>query len=84
MTRPGRTRYQPIADHLATVAEAEIPLTLEEIAAMIGAPLPVSAFVSPDFWTAAKSAHVHAWERIGWRARLDIRNRRVLFTRVEG
>lgn len=62
MTFPGRTRYQPVADHLAAITERQIILALEEIEALIDHPLPVSAFVSPDFWTAAKVLRSHLSE----------------------
>ncbi len=80
--RKGRTHFQPLADHLAACAEAEVVLTFAEIEAIIGGPLSVTAQVSPAWWSATEHAHTRTWHALGWRSRLEQRERRVRFTRV--
>ncbi len=85
LATPHSTRYQPLVDHLAAQDEREVVLTMPEIEAILGVPLAISAHVETYYWTGRTLAHVRAWERRGWRARLDRRNRRVRFIRdVEG
>lgn len=84
MPIPGRTRYQPLVDHLAAATGREIVLTLAEVEAIIGVPLSVSASCHPGVWRDTKLVQVRTWERMGWGARLDIRNRCIRFMRAEG
>lgn len=79
------SRYRALADHLAMRPEREIARTFAEIEAILGMPLPPTAFTG-HFWSSdAGVAHVRLWRALGWRARLDRRNRCVRFIRdVEG
>ncbi len=80
--KPGH--YQPLADYLAASDAMEIVLTLREIQAIIGAPLPSPAYGTRQYWagsTGEKYGHTHAWQTRGWRARLEARHLRVRFTR---
>ncbi len=79
--RTRRSRYQPLVDHLAALTERETMLTDAEIEAILGAPLPTSAYTGTVYWTDARFAHVQRWRALGWRARRDRRNRRVHFVR---
>ncbi len=89
--RAGRRRvsdYRPLAAYLAASDAAEMVLTLREIQAIIGAPLPTPAYGTRQYWagsTGGKHGHTHAWQELGWRARLEARHLRVRFSRdVEG
>ena len=82
MMRKGTTRFQPIADHLPVHAEAEVVLTFTEIEAITGRPLSVTAQVSTAWWSDTELAHTRKWRALGWRSRLEQRERRVRFTRV--
>jgi hypothetical protein len=63
---PGK--YQPLADYFAALAPetAYVTLTLPEIEAIVGAPLPGSA-VTAAFWTNSRSGpHAGVWLDVGW------------------
>jgi len=79
--RTRRSRYQPLVDHLAALTEREIMLTDAEIEAILGAPLPTSAYVGSVYWTDPRLVHVQQWRTLGWRARRDRRNHCVHFAR---
>jgi len=75
------SRYRALADHLAMRPEREITRTFAEIEAILGAPLSVTAQVSPSWWSGTVPPHTRTWRSLGWRARLEQRDRRVRFTR---
>ncbi len=79
--RPHPSKYQLIADYLAANGGADVVLTFAELEAIIGGPLSVTAQVSPAWWSATELAHTRKWHALGWRSRLEQRNRRVIFTR---
>ncbi len=75
------SRFQPLADHLAKQGDDEVVLDFARIEAIIGHPLSVSMQTGPELWTVPTKAAVRCWRSVGWRARLDIKGRRVVFTR---
>ncbi len=76
------TKYQPLVDYLVERRDAnEIVLGLEEIAAIVGAPLSETMHVDSGMWNGVRLVYVRAWEGAGWTATLDRRNRCVHFTR---
>ncbi len=75
--------YQPLATYLAASATGEVMLTFAEIEAILGASLSVTAQVSPSWWSGTVPPHTRTWRALGWRARLEQHNRRVIFTRDE-
>jgi hypothetical protein len=77
----GRTRYQALVDFLAACEEAEIALTFPQIEDILGRSLQTTAYVSTNQWASPKSVYVQHWRALGWRARLDRRNRCVVFIR---
>jgi len=79
-----RTAYQPLLDDLAASDDREVVLTLDQIEAILDAALPDTAYTHGGYWTEEGSAHVRRWRAMGWRARLDRRNRCVHFTREQG
>jgi hypothetical protein len=76
-----RTRYQPLVDYLAASSETEIVLTFEQIEGIVGIPLTDVARVNTYFWVWPQFLYVQRWRALGWRARLDKANRRVIFSR---
>jgi hypothetical protein len=76
-----RTRYQPLVDYLAACREREIALTFARIEEILGIPLTDAACVNTYFWVRPQFLYVQRWRALGWRARLDKSNRRVIFTR---
>jgi len=69
-TRYGQSKYQPLADYLATLTVDEVMLTFAEIEAILGTALPPSARAAP-FWANLidswhRSVQAQAWRRAGW------------------
>jgi hypothetical protein len=77
-----RSRYRPLADHLAASTETDLTLTFAEIEAIIGGPLPVTAMVAPSWWSNTTTDYTGLWRALGWRAHLEQRSHRVHFVRV--
>jgi hypothetical protein len=83
MTRSSPLKYQPLTEYLAALAADEVTLTLAEVAAIIGAALPVSARQS-TFWTTATYRR-WSWTHAGWwveRTRLKEEPPTATFVRV--
>jgi hypothetical protein len=61
-----------------------VTLPFAEVEAILGQPLPVTARITPDWWTyeAHRSPHVPLWRALGWEATLDRRGRTVTFLRT--
>jgi hypothetical protein len=77
-----RRAYRPLTDYLAAQSTSSVVLTLDEIAALMGPQgLPDVAYTNEDTWRSERRAYVQRWRALGWRARLDKANRRVIFTR---
>ncbi len=66
------SKYAPLARYLAACTDERVPLTLAEIEAIIGAPLPAGAR-RRDWWTSRPShtALRPAIQAAGWRIVLD-------------
>ncbi|MGD9891720.1 MAG: hypothetical protein AB7R89_33525 [Dehalococcoidia bacterium] len=63
----GPRKYDPLAAYLAQVTDDQVTLTLAEIEAILGTPLPATA-TSSDFWrNYARAWPAHAWRDVGWR-----------------
>jgi hypothetical protein len=64
------SRYQPLADYLAAQPGTAVVLTLTEVEALLGAPLPAAA-QEPAWWADAPEAEqARAWLGVGWRVRM--------------
>ncbi len=83
MAIPDRTMYQPLIDFLATQSDRDVTLTFDQIEAIIGRPLSVSAMNTPSVWHGARYPQVRRWRAMGWRARYDRQNQCVHFTREQ-
>jgi hypothetical protein len=83
-------KYDPLRRYLAELPpEVEtVTLSVAEIAAIVGAPLPATARTS-RFWQNARqtwviSSQARAWQGAGWRvAGFDYRAEAVTFVRVD-
>jgi hypothetical protein len=82
MPATGHTKFQPLIDYLAVYDGTEIALTYVEIEKKIGGTLSDTAHADSSTWASAHFIHVQKWRALGWRARLDRRKRRVVFTRI--
>ena len=70
------SRYQPLADHLAAQPVAAVVLSLTEIAALLGEPLPPAAQESAWWANAPEAEQARAWLGVGWRVRMMERHTR--------
>jgi len=77
-------RFQPLIDHLAGRAEPEVTLTFQEIAKILGQPLPEAAILRAAWWTNKALIPVRLWQAQGWHAHADRDQLRVRFTRDVG
>jgi hypothetical protein len=61
--------YGPLVASLVALPPetASVTLTLAEVEAIIGAPLPPSARTRAWWWHAAHARQPRAWHRVGWR-----------------
>jgi hypothetical protein len=76
--------YQPLRDFLAAKGDRSISLTFTEIEDLIGRPLPPSASgtASRQWWSNAPShTHARAWLSLGRKAKLNLREQMVTFSR---
>jgi hypothetical protein len=76
-------KYEPLNRYLEQrpAGQTSVRLTLAEIATLIGAPLPKSARLLPDYWSRHTMARIN-WRQCGFAARLDRVDRAVDFTRL--
>ena len=81
-----RATYEPLRRYLATRAGDAVVLTLEEIADLVGAPLPPEA-QEPSWWTnVGEAPQAQAWLGAGWRVRMMARRGRawaIIFERAD-
>jgi hypothetical protein len=80
-------KYQPLKEFLAKRSWAEVPMSFDEIEAVIGAPLPPKAQKHRAWWSNSASNNVmtRAWLDAGYRSeRVDMTSRRLVFRRAAG
>lgn len=78
------SKYEPLADHLSSVASERVTLRFAAIERIIGKPLPPSARSHNAWWANNPTGHSHckAWHDAGWRTeRLDLSGETVDFVR---
>ena len=61
------SKYAPLGDHLRKQTLGEIVLTISEIEALIGGPLPASA-ERPQWWANRTNPRTNHVQREAWRA----------------
>ena len=69
MPRRSVSRYDPLGAYLAGLPPevAEVTLTLAEVATIVGAPLPRTAWAGIWWKGAATGTQARAWRAAGWR-----------------
>jgi hypothetical protein len=77
------SEFTPLIAYLAASDQDALTLPLPEIEALVGRPLSVTAHTSPSWWTQVSGRHVRDWRAIGWRARLRVKEREVVFRRLD-
>ena len=76
--------YQPLTDYLRSQTNSETTLSYHDIERILGRKLPPTAHGDHiRQWWANTMTHsqARAWLEVGWRARVDVANKRVFFTR---
>jgi DNA-binding transcriptional regulator YiaG len=78
------SKYYPLYQRLSQSTQDEIILTLAEIEAVLGAPLPESAHRRRDWWGNRRSAPPGAaWREADYRViRVDIQGKQVVFRKT--
>lgn len=80
------TKYHPLFEHLLYSGHGQVTMSFAEIAAVLGAPLPPSAFTREEWWSNSPNGHsqARAWMRAGYStSRIDLAAQSVKFT-LEG
>lgn len=79
------SRYQALADFLASKKTDEWNATFSDIEARLGFSLPKSAYTYPAWWAnqvGSGHSQTRGWRSVGWRTTaLDLERRRVRFER---
>jgi hypothetical protein len=78
------SKYEPLQQFLLERSEGQIPLSFEEIEAILGFELPDSARRYAPWWSNVGGTHVQAsaWLAAGWRtSNVDVPGGRVVFVR---
>ena len=67
MPMPKGSRYQRLADYLTAQPDDEVRLSFAQIEAIVGAPLPPSAYMR-SWWSSKGAKHLAAqpWRAVGW------------------
>ena len=78
------SKYAPLAAHLKESECDSVAMSFEEVEAVIGAPLPPSAYDESLPWWSNDKTHIQAssWMNAGWRkSDVDVRQETVVFCR---
>ena len=81
-----KSKYQPLEDHLRLTGARNIPMTFEEIEAVLGTDLPASARKYRPWWSnnPSNSSITHAWLSAGYRTtQVELGHERLVFVREE-
>ena len=80
------SKYHPLFEHLLFLGHGQVTMSFADISAVVGAPLPPSAFAREEWWSNSPNGHsqARAWMRAGYNtSRVDLAARKVTFT-LEG
>ena len=78
-------KYDPLTAYLKQQFAAEVPLSFDELAQIIGSPLPASAYTHRSWWANESVGHVHAtaWLEAGFAAvQVNLAGRTLIFRRI--
>ena len=78
---PVTGKYAPLAKHLSRVSGSKCTMTFAEIEALLGQPLPPSAYRHAFWWRDGYHPHTAAWNDAGWRIDRVVLGDRVQFRR---
>ena len=76
-------KYTPIGDYLEDVDEETVELSFEKIEEILGEPLPDSAKKYQAWWSGEDHSQTGAWISIGYTAKPDLENKKVMFRKVD-
>ena len=79
------SKYAPLESHLRDSGREHVPMTFEEIARVIGVPLPASALKHRALWSnnPANWVMTKAWLAAGYEtSKVDMANRRLVFRKT--
>lgn len=79
-----RDQYERLERHLRVDGHGRIEMTFSEVSAVIGAPLPRSAFDHPAWWGSDPKHTQAVWLDAGYLARPNLTAQRVVFTKTDG
>lgn len=77
-------KYEPLSEYLATLTGDEVSFSFTEIEAILGAPLPPTAWQRSMWWAnSLRPDHPQsrAWLASGWTVSADVNNSAVIFFR---
>ena len=77
------SKYKALSEFLYEKWEKRIVLTYSQLETLLGFPLPASAHTLPQSYWANTEYHSYAksWLRLGYKARVDAENKKVIFER---
>ena len=78
-------KYDPLHSYLLRQMGGRVPMTFQQIEAIIGSPLPASARKHRPWWANDATGHAHAsaWLRAGYRTeQVDMEGEKLIFARV--
>jgi hypothetical protein len=81
------SKYDPLRKHLAGAAATDWRAAFSEVEAVLGFPLPRSAYAYPAWWSNDATGHSHslAWLDAGWKTKdIDLQNQQVTFVKQQG
>lgn len=79
------SKYRPLTEFLKQKSVETVRLRFDEIARVIGQPLPRSAYQHREWWSNNPTGHSHAraWVDAGWRSeQVDMEDQTLVFRRV--
>jgi hypothetical protein len=79
-----REQYERLERHLRADGRARLEMTFAEVAAVIGVPLPPSAFNHSAWWGTDPKHTQAVWLDAGYQAHPNLTAQRVVFTRSGG
>jgi hypothetical protein len=79
-------KYDPLTAYLKKTSTSEVPMSFEEVAHIIGARLPPSAYMHRPWWANETTGHVHAksWLNAGYETtQVDMESKKLVFKRLQ-
>ncbi len=80
------SKYAPLGTFLGKIVASEVPMTFEEVARVVGAKLPPSAYRHRPWWANEATGHVHAksWLEAGFETtQVDMEGKKLVFKRLK-